>query len=91
MGLVPLRSLGTSSPSYESCASCSRIHGTVFFSNLIHLKFILYHYPRKKLGFKSELKMCMYGLVAKSCLTFVTPWTIAYRVPLSIGFSRQEY
>ena len=22
---------------------------------------------------------------------FVTPWTAAYRVPLSMGFSRQEY
>ena len=31
------------------------------------------------------------GLVAKSCLTLVTPWTVAHQVPLSIGFSRQEY
>ena len=31
------------------------------------------------------------GLVAKSCPTLVTPWTIACQVPLSIGFSRQEY
>ena len=30
-------------------------------------------------------------LVAKSCLTLVTPWTVACQVPLSIGFSRQEY
>ena len=22
---------------------------------------------------------------------FVTPWTVAYRVPLSMGFSKQEY
>ena len=22
---------------------------------------------------------------------FVTPWTVAYHVPLSMGFSRQEY
>ena len=22
---------------------------------------------------------------------FVTPWTIAYQIPLSMGFSRQEY
>ena len=26
------------------------------------------------------------GLVAKSCPTLVTPWTIAHQVPLSIGF-----
>ena len=32
-----------------------------------------------------------YRLVAKSCLTIATPWTIAHQVPLSMGFSRQEY
>ena len=31
------------------------------------------------------------GLVAKSCLTLVTPWTVACQTPLSMGFSRQEY
>ena len=31
------------------------------------------------------------SLVAKSCLTLATPWTIALQVPLSVGFSRQEY
>ena len=31
------------------------------------------------------------GLVTKSCLTLVTPWTVASEVPLSMGFSRQEY
>ena len=31
------------------------------------------------------------GLVAKSCLTFVTPWTIACQSPLPMGFSRQGY
>ena len=31
------------------------------------------------------------GLVAKSCLTLVTPWTAACQAPLSMGFSRQEY
>ena len=28
---------------------------------------------------------------AQSCLTLVTPRTVAYQVPLSTGFSRQEY
>ena len=27
----------------------------------------------------------------KSCPTLVTPWTIAYQAPLSMGFSREEY
>ena len=31
------------------------------------------------------------GLVAKLCLTLVTPWTVACQAPLSMGFSRQEY
>ena len=31
------------------------------------------------------------GLVAKSCLTLVTPWTVACQSPLSMGFSREEY
>ena len=30
-------------------------------------------------------------LVTKSCLTFVTPWTVAHQAPLSMGFPRQEY
>ena len=29
--------------------------------------------------------------VTQSCPTLVTPWTVAHRVPLSMGFSRQEY
>ena len=31
------------------------------------------------------------GLVAQSCPTLVNPWTVACQVPLSMGFSRQEY
>ena len=31
------------------------------------------------------------GLIAKSCLTLVTPWTVAHQAPLSTGFPRQEY
>ena len=30
-------------------------------------------------------------LVAQSCLTFVTPRTVACQAPLSVGFSRREY
>ena len=30
------------------------------------------------------------GLVAKLCPTFVIPWTVARKAPLSMGFSRQE-
>ena len=31
------------------------------------------------------------SLVAKSCLTLATPWSVVLHAPLSIGFSRQEY
>ena len=31
------------------------------------------------------------GLVIKSCLTLVTPWTVARQASLSMGFPRQEY
>ena len=30
-------------------------------------------------------------LVANLCLTLANPWTLACQVPLSLGFSRQEY
>jgi len=36
-------------------------------------------------------KVCIGGLVAKSCPTLATPWTVAHQTPLSMGFSRQEY
>ena len=31
------------------------------------------------------------GLVAQSCLTLVTPWTVACQAPLSTGLSRQYW
>ena len=31
------------------------------------------------------------GLVYESCPTLATPWTVAHKVPLSMGFPRQEY
>ena len=29
--------------------------------------------------------------VTRLCPTLATPWTVAHQVPLSMGFSRQEY
>ena len=29
--------------------------------------------------------------VTQSCPTLVTPWTVAYQAPPSMGFSRQKY
>ena len=31
------------------------------------------------------------GLVAQSCPTVCSPWTVIHQAPLSIGFPRQEY
>ena len=31
------------------------------------------------------------GLVAQSCPTLATPWTVACQAPLSMGFFGQEY
>ena len=31
------------------------------------------------------------SLVAKSCLTLATPWTVARQAPLSMGFPGEEY
>ena len=35
--------------------------------------------------------MAGYCIVTKSCLPFVTLWTVAFPAPLSMGFPRQEY
>ena len=34
---------------------------------------------------------CWCGGLALSCLTFVTPWSVAHQAPLSMRFPRQEY
>ena len=31
------------------------------------------------------------GSFTKSCLTLMTPWTVAHQAPLSMGFPREEY
>ena len=38
-------------------------------------------------GFKSVWWWCS---VAQSCPTLVTPWTVAHKAPLCMGFPRQE-
>ena len=39
---------------------------------------------------ESGEQSCGGGLIAKSCLTLATPWTIACQIPLSMGFSSKE-
>ena len=38
-----------------------------------------------------SLHLVVAVLVAKLCLTLVTPWTVAWQSPLSMGFPRKEY
>ena len=46
----------------------------------------------KKTSFKTlVINTCAMCLVAQSCLTLATPWTVTCQVPLSMGFSRQEH
>ena len=40
---------------------------------------------------KSANLSLLSSLVAKSCPTLATPWTVAHQAPMSMGFSRQEY
>ena len=35
--------------------------------------------------------VCVCVLSVQSCVTVATLWTVAHQVPLSIGFSKQEY
>ena len=41
--------------------------------------------------FSLPLVLSISCFVAKSRPTLATPWTVAYQVPLSVGFPRQKY
>ena len=40
---------------------------------------------------RSQIRSLLVMSNAKSCPTLSTPWIVACQVPLSMGFSRQEY
>ena len=44
----------------------------------------------KKKSF-NDMHACMHARSLQCVPLFVTPWTVAHQVPLSMGFSRQEY
>ena len=51
-----------------------------------------YHFPfRSVAGIIRVYAFCYGGLVAKTCPTLTTPWTVTGQAPLSMEFSRQEY
>ena len=40
---------------------------------------------------KLNFKLCVHSPLLNRVQLFVTPWTLAHQVPLSMGFPRQEY
>ena len=48
---------------------------------------ITYRFQRHR----QVLNFCGGGLVARSCQTLATAWTVAHQAPLSTGFPRQAY
>ena len=48
-------------------------------------------YPSRELSIVCPQMEDDDDLAAQSCLILVTPWTVAHRAPLSVGFSRQDY
>ena len=52
---------------------------------------ILLHWASWTPILKGQVLSLCGGLVAKSSPTLATPWTVACKAPLSMGFSRQEY
>ena len=79
---VPISfSRGSCQPRYWTLVFCSSCMASSFFTTEPPGKPII-----------SYMVVVVGGnLVAKSCLTLVTPWTVACQDPLSMGFSRQEY
>ena len=60
------------------------------FSSVIYENMFSYFLPFRH--FSTPLPLCGGGgLVTQSYLTLMTPWTVVYQAPLSMGFSRQEY
>ena len=82
---MQVRSLGQEDPQKKEMAThpvflpgeCSAkyAHNNMYFNSCLYINNIF--------SFR--------GLVTKSCLTLVTPWTVAHWASLSMGFSRQEY
>ena len=95
-GLKPARFLCPwNSPGKNTGVGCHSVLQGIFPTQgsnpgLPHCRRILYH-----LSHQGSLQWCVVvvvgGLVAKSCPTLATPWTVACQAPLFMGFSRQEY
>ena len=65
----------------------TQIHNKKFIERQIMYTYTREYYSAIK---RNEYSTCGVGLVAKLCLTLVTPMTVACPTPLSMGFSRQQ-
>ena len=75
--------------------SCVRLLAIPWTVAHLHEDWRLLHpgdFPGKSTGVGCQCLLRRYMLSCfKHCWHFVTPWTTAHQVPLSMGFSRQEY
>ena len=72
--------------SFHLYASVINLYQFISFSTFLHMQHTLC-----VSGTDIENKKSL-GVKSLSCVQlFATPWTVAYQVPPSMGFSRQEY
>ena len=64
---------------------------TVLYTWNVLREYILVVLTKKKITMWDDGYVHCCWLVAKLCLTLVTPWTIACQAPLSLEYYRQEY
>ena len=70
-------SSGSSRPRDQTCVSCLPALAGEFFTT--------------GTNWEAHFRPSSQVKVTQLCLTLATPWTEAYKVHLSMGFSRQEY
>ena len=74
------------SPNHHS----THTHTTLSLS-LSHTHTHTHTHTVPSLSYPAWIELIGGGLVAKSCPTLGTPWTVVHQDPLSMGFSSQEY
>ena len=101
-GIFVMQKEGGKKPcSHENCCLQGSLAGespclAVYYYWLWIAANIVTTYPLPSSHVRNKLALplggCCYPcLVAKSCLTLVTPWGVACQAPLSMGCPRQEY
>ena len=55
------------------------------------LKFLQKKLQKFKIYIKETHTVRFFFVLVSSCPTLATPWTVASQIPLSMGYTRQEY